>query len=136
LFSSTILTMPGPPDRFELSIWERLNPIILAIGRRIQRADERRQEIVGDLRGLTPEESAHLEEGWAEVRDAYAAAQRSLLEALDHLNDASQSLYAAKRMKKPWRGPCSCSEGGKGRLLAWVTASASNSTAIVGPQAS
>jgi hypothetical protein len=95
--------MPGPPDRFELSIWERLNPIILAIGRRVQRADERRQAIVDDLRGLTPEESTHLKEGWAKVRDAYAAAQQSLLDALDHLNDASQALYEARRLKKPRR---------------------------------
>ncbi len=93
--------MPGPPDRFELSIWERLNPIILAIGRRMQRADDRRQAIVGDLRGLTPEESAHLEEGWAKVRDEYQAAQQCLLDALEHINQAAQAYYAAKRMKKP-----------------------------------
>ena len=56
--------MSGPSDRFELSVWERLNPIIMAIGRRVQRAEERRGAIMGDLRGLTPEESAHLEAGW------------------------------------------------------------------------
>ena len=54
-----------------------------------------------DLRGLTPEESAHLEAGWVKVRDAYQAAQNCLLRALEHLNDAAQALYAAKRMKKP-----------------------------------
>jgi hypothetical protein len=69
----------------------------------MQRADERRQAIVGDLRGLTPEESAHLEEGWVKVHDAYAAAQQSLLDALAHLNDASVALYEAKRLKKPRR---------------------------------
>jgi hypothetical protein len=93
--------MSGPPDRFELSIWERLNPIIMAIGKRVQRAEERRRAFMGDLRGLTPEESAHLEAGWVRVRDAYQAAQNCLLQALEHLNDAAQALYAAKRMKKP-----------------------------------
>lgn len=93
--------MRGPPDRFELSVFERLNPVILAIGKRIRRADERRQAIVSDLRGLTPEESAQLEAGWAKVRDDYAAAQQHLLDALERLNDAAQALYAAKRMKKP-----------------------------------
>ena len=80
------------------------SPIVLAIGRRMQRANERRREIIGDLRGFTPE-GAPIEEGWAKFRDAYAAAQRSLFGALDHLNNASQALYAAMRMKKPRRGP-------------------------------
>ena len=93
--------MSGPSDRFELSVWERLNPIIMAIGRRVQRAEDRRGAIMGDLRGLTPEESAHLEAGWIRVRDAYQAAQNCLLEALEHLNEAAQALYAAKRMKRP-----------------------------------
>ena len=56
---------------------------------------------VGDLRGLTPEESGHLEAGWAKVRDEYQAAQQCLLEALEHLNEAAQAYYAAKKMKKP-----------------------------------
>jgi hypothetical protein len=93
--------MPGPPDRFELSVWECLNPIIMAIGKRVQRAEERRHAIMGDLRGLTPEESAHLEAGWVRVRDAYQAAQQHLLDALECLNEAAQAYYAAKKMKKP-----------------------------------
>jgi hypothetical protein len=70
LFSSTIPPMPGAPDRFELSVAERLRPVIFAIGKRMQRADERRWGIMGDLRGLTPEESANLQAGWQKVHDA------------------------------------------------------------------
>src|SRR3712207_7822479 len=64
-----MIRRPPRSTLFPYTTLFRSNPIILAIGKRMQRADERRQAIVGDLRGLTPEESAHLEEGWAKVRD-------------------------------------------------------------------
>jgi hypothetical protein len=90
--------MSGPPDRFELSVFERLRPVIMAIDKRALQAEERRQAIAGDLRGLTPEESAHLEAGWAKVRDADQAAQQHLLDALECLNDAAQALYAPRAL--------------------------------------
>jgi hypothetical protein len=47
--------MPGPPGRFELSIAERLSPVLHAIERR--RAQHRRMMTVLDHRGRTKEEA-------------------------------------------------------------------------------
>jgi hypothetical protein len=49
--------MAGPPDRFELSIAERLGPVLRAIEKRRARAEHRRMMATLEKRGLTAEES-------------------------------------------------------------------------------
>ena len=89
--------MAGPPDRFELSIAERLGPVLRAIEKRRARAGHRRMMATLEKRGLTAEESKIVEGPWAEVEKAYAAAMTSLRAALEHLREAAKAVERAKR---------------------------------------
>jgi hypothetical protein len=89
--------MPGPPGRFELSIAERLSPVLHAIERRRARAQHRRMMTVLDHRGRTKEEAEIVQGPWAEVEKAYAASMASLRAALDHLREATRAVEGARR---------------------------------------